>query len=246
MMPFDSPSPKFSIITVNKSNATGLAKTLASIANQSLKDFELIVIDGHSTDESSIVIENYSDVIDVCEFDNGLGVYAAMNQGLRHATGQWTLFMNSGDCFFSNSVLNDFSPTVDTQLAYGRAYYENTDTPATYHGLENIWRGQPFCHQALFTKTELLKANPFDECLTIAADYKFLVAAYVSGLTFQDLEQNICRIEAPGLSGKRIFKRLCEKYLIARQAFPEKPLIRLTVRQCLSHYKHLVKKKFYG
>ncbi len=239
-------NPTVSIISINKCNGGGLRKTLTSIDAQLSKDFEVIVVDGHSNDDTLDVVDEFASLITRFCVEERPGVYAAMNQGVGLANGTWTIFLNSGDSFFSHRVLSDFKPNSISQLAYGYAYLEESIRPAPYNGLENIWKGQPFCHQALFTRTEILKAHPFDENLKIAADYKFLVRAFSDGFTFEDLQQDICRIEPPGISGKRIFLRLYEKYIIAKQAFPDKPLFRLTVKQCFDHYRHKLRNKLSG
>jgi glycosyltransferase involved in cell wall biosynthesis len=88
---------KLSIITVNYNNLEGLKKTIESVVSQTWQVFEYIVIDGGSTDGSAAYIEAQSVNIDywVSEPDNG--IYNAMNKGIKAATGEYLLFLNSGD-----------------------------------------------------------------------------------------------------------------------------------------------------
>ena len=90
---------KLTIITINRNNAAGLERTLRSVAGQSCRDFEYIVIDGASTDSSVEVIKGLAPVFGdrlkwVSEPDTG--IYNAQNKGIRMASGQYLEFLNSG------------------------------------------------------------------------------------------------------------------------------------------------------
>jgi glycosyltransferase involved in cell wall biosynthesis len=92
---------KLTIITINYNNKEGLVKTFDSVRVQTWKDFEFIVIDGGSTDGCKELIEqNHQINYWVSEKDSG--VYNAMNKGIRKATGDYVIFMNSGDFFMMN------------------------------------------------------------------------------------------------------------------------------------------------
>ena len=102
---------KLSIITINLNNADGLRKTMMSVINQAFKDFEFIVVDGFSTDGSIGVIQDCLGCADkrmrtrwVSELDSG--IYNAMNKGIRMSSGEYLLFLNSGDCLADNEVLD--------------------------------------------------------------------------------------------------------------------------------------------
>lgn len=97
-----------SIITINRNNAAGLVKTLNSVASQNRKDFEHIIIDGASTDNSVSVIKEYvtntqNQVRWISEPDDG--IYNAMNKGIRMAEGEYIQILNSGDILASDDVV---------------------------------------------------------------------------------------------------------------------------------------------
>lgn len=235
-------TPRFSIITITKNHGEGLRYTLASIEEQSCSDYEVIVIDGHSTDDTLKVIKKFRHIVTKFQPEGEPGIYAAMNQAVGLATGEWTIFLNSGDRFFANDVLANVIPRESTDLAFGRAWHRRAHGPAKYNGLDHIWKGQPFCHQALFTRTQRLRERPFDTSLRIAADYKFMVQAYLENLNFEDLDQEICRIEPPGISGQQIWRRLTEKCMVAKEAFPEKPVLLFTLKQGVLEYWHRLRR----
>ena len=104
---------KLSIITINRNNAAGLRKTMESVYSQTYKDFEYIIVDGASTDDSLDVIKEYESVhsLNVHSFnftwlsEPDHGVYQAMNKGIKRAKGEYCLFLNSGDFLLAGDVL---------------------------------------------------------------------------------------------------------------------------------------------
>ena len=99
---------RYSIITINYNNKEGLKRTLNSIKCLTNKNYESIVIDGGSDDGSKDIIKKYENYVSywVSEKDNG--IYHAMNKGVSQAHGDYIIFMNSGDCFHSQDVLDAF------------------------------------------------------------------------------------------------------------------------------------------
>jgi glycosyltransferase involved in cell wall biosynthesis len=97
--------PKISIITINYNNLEGLQKTIESVSSQTWQAFEHIIIDGGSSDGSVAYIESKSDQFAYWVSELDKGVYHAMNKGIAKATGEYLLFLNSGDHFFSARVL---------------------------------------------------------------------------------------------------------------------------------------------
>ena len=96
---------KLSIITINYNNLEGLKRTVESVVNQTWHEFEYIIIDGASNDGSAAYIESQSHHFDYWESEKDSGIYNAMNKGIKVATGEYLLFLNSGDHLFNDSVL---------------------------------------------------------------------------------------------------------------------------------------------
>lgn len=104
-----------SIVTINYNNAEGLKKTLASVAAQTVKEFEHVVVDGASTDGSADIIREYAESVQypvrwVSEPDKG--IYNAMNKGLRMASGEYVQVLNSGDIYASEYVVTDMTEAM--------------------------------------------------------------------------------------------------------------------------------------
>lgn len=87
---------KISIITINYNDKEGLEKTVLSVFNQTIQDYEFIVIDGNSNDGSKSIIDKYKDKFTYWVSRDDHGIYHAMNKGIRAANGDYLLFMNSG------------------------------------------------------------------------------------------------------------------------------------------------------
>ena len=106
---------RLSIITINRNNAAGLEKTMRSVAAQTFKEFEYIVIDGASTDESVEVIKRheaeFSHLKWVSEPDSG--IYNAMNKGLRMASGEYVQILNSADGLAADNVTEKMLHALD-------------------------------------------------------------------------------------------------------------------------------------
>src|ERR1700728_4898735 len=88
--------PRVSVIIPSFNRAHCIAASVESVLAQSFQDFELIVVDDGSTDETQQVLARFGDRIRVIRQDNG-GVSAARNAGMRVARGSWIAFQDSDD-----------------------------------------------------------------------------------------------------------------------------------------------------
>ena len=107
---------KYSIITVNYNNRDGLRATIESVVNQTYRDYEFIVIDGGSTDGSTDVLKEFDDKITYWVSEPDKGIYNGMNKGIAKATGDYLNFMNSGDCFYNEKVLELLNKNTYRQI----------------------------------------------------------------------------------------------------------------------------------
>jgi len=93
-----------SIIVPNLNNYLGLKKTLASLFKQNDQDFEIIVIDGGSTDKSIDLLKKYEKKIDIWISKKDNNLWDAMNKGIRVAKGNIVGILNSGDIYRKNAT----------------------------------------------------------------------------------------------------------------------------------------------
>lgn len=183
---------KLSIVTINYNNAEGLRKTLASIAVQTYRDIEHIIIDAASTDESVDVIREYAGksnypVLWSSEPDGG--VYAGMNKGIRKAIGDYILILNSGDLLASNDVvarmMDDLKKNDCPELLYGNSVDVMDGKRLSKHGpnieysLKTLYNST-YPHISTFFKRELFSKERYglyDENLKIVSDWKWYLRA---------------------------------------------------------------------
>ena len=130
---------KLSIITINYNNAEGLRKTLASVAAQTYRDIEHIIIDGGSTDGSIDVIRDYESanrssihpLTIVWSSKKDKGIYNGMNIGIQRTTGDYIQILNSGDLLAADDVTERMMNALYT--VHHTPYTEN-GSPAILYG----------------------------------------------------------------------------------------------------------------
>ncbi len=160
-----------SVVTINFNNASGLRKTLRSLAPFRKSEFEWVFIDGGSHDNSVELSKKFSLPTDVIVSESDSGIYNAMNKGIQFATGDQILFLNSGDMLHPDiqSIEElDLDNKVDLHL-FGFEIRNTVRMPRT-----NAWRiwSMPTSHQAIIYSTRLLRNFPFDEAYRYAADFE--------------------------------------------------------------------------
>ena len=221
--------PLITIITVNFNNSSGLKKTIESVVKQTYSFIDFIIIDGNSSDGSVDIIKNNEEKISywVSEKDNG--VYDAMNKGIEKATGDYCLFLNSGDTLYHDKVIeNILQDLSNTDLIYGDIYIELSQKFSVISSFKSKkisrWffistNGLP--HQATFIKTTILKKNQpaYKTDFTITADHEFFSRSVLIDKASLKYTPNI--ITNYGITGmsckmKNSFKILRERFKISR------------------------------
>ena len=197
---------KLSIITVNLNNRDGLQRTIDSVICQTFRDFEWIVIDGGSTDGSKELIEQYADHFAYWVSEPDKGIYNAMNKGIRVAKGEYLQFLNSGDCLYNNTTLDEvFSKGVKGDIIYGNCAVRNSNS--TLHEIHykpvfslKIFLDGSFNHQSSFIKRELFDKELYDETLKIVSDRKFFIRRALEGRVFTHVNHIIATFDTNGIS----------------------------------------------
>lgn len=212
---------KLSIITINYNNAAGLKKTLDSVASQTCTDFEHIIVDGASTDDSVEIIREYENTLAsnlsplashltwLSEPDTG--IYNAMNKGVRLAKGEYTLMLNSGDYLVDEYVVESIIPMLDgTDIIQGNTieYYPNNKMRNRGYGKSDIdffdvMKGY-FLHQAAFCRRDLFdRYAMFDESYRIIGDTKFFMACLgKENASFKYIDIDITNYDTTGISAE--------------------------------------------
>lgn len=222
---------KFSVITINYNNVEGLRKTIASVVGQTCNDYEYIVIDGGSTDGSVEVIKKYADRIDYWVSEPDGGIYNAMNKGVAQAHGEYCIFMNSGDCFYDQSVLERVSGTnSEDDIVIGKLR-SNKDNKVLFNpplsGRISMYYlySATVPHQSSFIRTELLRQFPYDEDLKIVSDWKFFVQAIImNNCSVKYIDDYVATFDLEGVSTSNPDKMWKEKEKVLSNMFPPRVL----------------------
>ena len=226
--------PKLSVITVCY-NEPNLEKTCESIVNQTWQDFEWIVIDGGSNQETQKIWDKYKYRIDkfVSEDDNG--VYDAMNKGIKFANGEYLNFLNAGDSYISDDTLKNIfeNNNYSEDIFYGDEYYID------WNGKENYFSKMPqvidknflICstirHQSSFIKKQLFdKFGLYKTKYAIVSDWEKWINFFLHGASFKYINQTVSLYDTKGRSFITGFQKLhkIERQEVLNEYFSEEEI----------------------
>lgn len=222
-------SPMFSIITVVYNGEESIKSTLESINSQSFLDYEHIIFDGCSDDNTLDVCKNHSpSSIVVSEKDKG--IYDAMNKALRYCSGDYVIFMNSGDVFFSDDILGEISNCISIKpdLIIGNTAIDSKDRVKKRLEMTPSSIRMTYCHQSIFYKRSIFDSYSYDLSLKLVADFHLTMKVITEGGTWVLTDTIVSIIESGGVSDiKRL--RVYQEYLRAG-IYLGKSKVFLTVR----------------
>ena len=215
--------PLISIVTVSLNTKNKLIKTLKNLNQQNKKIFELIIIDGKSSDGSiQLIKDNYKWVSSLI-VESDKGIYDAMNKGIYHAQGEWLCFMNSGDIFSNKNFLNSIKKKLiklkDQDVIYGNTIVDYKYTRGFREAkiMNSSTYLMPFNHQSVFVKTNLAKKNVFNIKYKIASDFNFFYHLFMLGKKFCKINKTFSIVESGGFSDKSRFRTLNEYKIIKKK-----------------------------
>ncbi|WP_417371371.1 glycosyltransferase family 2 protein [Gelidibacter japonicus] len=179
-------APFFSIIipTYNSGETLGLA--LNSIYNQTFKNFEVLIIDGLSSDNTLTIAEKYIDKIEslLISSERDLGIYDALNKGIKLAKGEWLYFMGSDDTLYETTTLEkvvNLKKGVSNNIIYGNVkiigntgWAKEGDIYDGKFDTVKIFK-KNISHQAIFYKSKFIKEQIgfFNLSYPICSDWDF-------------------------------------------------------------------------
>lgn len=234
---------KFSIVTVCLNAGQELIDTVNSTLGQSYDCFELLVKDGFSTDGSTEKLPGDERIRLIQKKDTG--IYDAMNQAVEEALGDYLLFMNCGDRFYSSHVLQDIADGIGREhgaVYYGKCFDRPTGQVRAYP--KTITRMTCYrtmiCHQAMVYRADVLRQHPYDCSYRIIADRELLwYLVCEKGISPRYLDTVIADYKGGGESTKSEHiqrnredqKRLEERYFPRGERLKYKLLMALTFQR---------------
>ncbi len=215
-------NPKLSVITIVYNNAIAIERTMLSVLNQTYSNIEYIIIDGGSTDGTKEIIQKYRDrlVQFISEPDKGL--YDAMNKGLALATGDYVLFMNSGDEIHAPETVSEvFGSAPSGDIYYGETemFDENWKSlgQRRHRAPEHFdWHsfkfGMNVSHQAIYIKRSL--TEPYNLNYKYSSDIDWIIKAAKKSSNIVNTHLYVAKYLIGGVSKKKHLASLKERFKI--------------------------------
>lgn len=249
---------KFSVITVSFNSGNKLLETCQNILSQTFGDFELLVKDGGSSDDSLALLKDglQDDRLRIISAKDR-GIYDGMNEAVKAAKGEYVIFMNCGDRFASSNVLEEaalFMETHPGDIFYGDVKYDLNDT--VFHMPSKLTNKDYYCHipchQACILARRLWDEGGFDLKYKIRGDYEFFLRAhYLMGVEPIYLGITVASYEGGGYSenkknietDKREQREIAEKYMGVKTVRKYKAKMILTLQPVR---KKMAESKIFG
>ena len=223
--------PTLSIITIVYNNVRDIEYTLLSVLEQRYAPIEYIVVDGNSNDGTMDVIRRYADNIDILISEPDQGIYDAMNKGLAAATGDYVLFLNSGDALFSpDTVATVFAAAADADIYYGETKLVDENrhiigdrrhkAPAHFDW-KSFRYGMNVCHQAIYIRRSI--CEPYDRQYKLSADIDWVIRAAKKARKTTFVGTYVAKYLVGGMSQQRHKQSLQERYAIFKKHYGSIP-----------------------
>lgn len=205
---------KITIITVVLNHKNTIADAIKSVANQTYKNIEHIIIDGGSTDGTIEVIKGFEGQISHFESASDDGIYDAMNKGVRLANGEVIGFLNADDFYIDGQVIEKvaqkFTDNPDTAMVLGSVDFVRSDNltkPVRFYSVSNFaaWKirfGFMPPHPASFIKKSAYAEAGFYELdYKIASDFELFVRMLLRyKMTYAKIGETLVRMRLGGVS----------------------------------------------
>lgn len=217
---------KVSIITVCYNAENTIASTIESVINQNYRPLQYIIIDGMSEDNTVHIIKEYEKELEdsgieaIIVSEKDLGIYNAMNKGIKMASGEWINFMNADDRFYASNVISNILEQIPSyvDIVYGDEMIKDASGKVCINRrngeIENICKTLPFCHQSSFTRKKWFQQHLFDESLKIVADYEFFLYCYTNHAKFHYFNTIIAEYYSEGTSRQLYKKAIDESFKV--------------------------------
>lgn len=181
-------APLISVIVAVLNGAKTLQQCIESVANQTYRNIETVVIDGGSEDGSVAILEANRDKISYWISEKDTGVYNAWNKGLKKSRGEWILFLGADDYFLNNQVMEQIAIRLETipsefRLVYSRVMLIDADGDFIFPvgepwdcARDRFLKGLCLPHQGVIHRRSLFDQNgKFDESFQIGGDYELML-----------------------------------------------------------------------
>ncbi|MES2064068.1 MAG: glycosyltransferase family 2 protein [Bacteroidota bacterium] len=219
--------PVLSVITIVYNNARDIERTILSVLNQTYAAMEYIVVDGASNDGTLEIIKRYENRVAKLISEKDKGIYDAMNKGLALATGDYVIFMNSGDEFYVNdTVAKVFATAPDADIYYGETEMVNDERESLGQRRHQApdkfnWRsfkyGMSVSHQAIYIRRTL--TEPYDPQYQLSADIDWIIRAAKKAKKIVKVDGYVAKYLVGGMSKAKHKQSLLERFDIMKRHY---------------------------
>lgn len=199
--------PLVTVLTATFNALDGLRETVASVAKQTFRSVEHIIIDGGSNDGTQAYLESLGDSVR-CVSEPDDGIADAMNKGIAMAQGEYVLVLHAQDSFFEDDSLERVSPL----LAAGKdivscdVFVDEGGNLRLLRSKVGSMRGlfhMPLPHQGALCRRDLFdRVGSFDGQYRIAMDYDWFLRAQSAGASMQAGQLPLSIMPATGISSR--------------------------------------------
>lgn len=207
---------KLSIIIPTFNSAKVIGRALDSIVNQIFDDWEVLVMDGASTDGTANVVKSFNDKRIKFYSESDKGIYDAMNKGIRRSQGEWLYFLGSDDWLYDKDVLACFFR--DNDFSQYDVVYGDVNAPHLNERNQGEWSLDSLmynrCHQAIFYKKYLFaKFGYYNLKYKVWADFDFNLKWFLNVKTKSSyVSKSISFFSADGISSQEVDSKFIKDY----------------------------------
>ncbi len=222
------------VITVTKNCKESVVKTIDSVVRQNVAEasVEYILCDGNSTDGTYEIAKEYQNkygcITTYSQLDSG--IYDAMNKSMTYATGDYIIFLNSGDYFIDNSVLGKIITFCLENglpdIVYGDIVTSDNNNCTIYKKSSFSWKSlimaNTICHQGIIAKKSLFDEYKFDLSFKYCADRDWIYHMYFGHKRFKHMNEFIVYYDADGFSSSDSARKAIvdERYRLQKKYCP--------------------------
>ncbi len=257
----------FSILVVSLNAGEKLVETVRSIFEQEYTDYEVVVKDGGSKDDSLETLEAYLEQCDEVEKaririirESDKSIYEGMNQATTYAEGKFYYFLNCGDVFANNTALKEVAEEIEKDAKEGRKhliYYGNIFDALRQQVVSSNPRIDDFacyrnvpCHQACIYHYSLFEERGYEPKYRVRGDYEhFLWSYFEKKANPKYVDVVMASYEGGGFSetkenrarSAREHKEITEKYMSKGQLLKYRAILLVTLaplRTKMAESKH--------
>ena len=229
--------PRFSIITVTYNAATVIRPTLESVQAQTYTNYEYILVDGGSKDDTVAIAKacgiEFAHIIS----ERDKGIYDAMNKGIALATGDYLCFLNAGDAFYAPDTLQTIVDVIAKEKELPDVLYGETaevDDDRNFVRMRRLqapkeldWRsfrnGMLVCHQAFYARREIVPM--YDLKYRLSADVDWCIKVMKRAKKMIDVNATVVNYLQNGISLQYHRKSLMERFCIMSKHYGLLPTI---------------------